>query len=144
MGKEYKIHYTDAANERLDALKLEYIDKLEDIVKKRKYVPGDKFVEIAASDLEQASQYIRVNAPRNNEAIRLVSVFYLVMGVFMVIAGLFYPLFIEMMRESPERLVLILVGFTLSVVGVFGYSYIKQKEALSKLGRAIHKNKVGE
>ena len=92
MEKEYKIHYTDAANERLESLKSEYRDMLEDIVKERKHVPGDKFVEITASDLEQASQYLKVIAPRKSESLRLVLVLYSLMGIAMIIAGFFVRL----------------------------------------------------
>ena len=144
MEKEYKIHYTDAANERLESLKSEYRDMLEDIVKERKHVPGDKFVEITASDLEQASQYLKVIAPRKSESLRLVLVLYSLMGIAMIIAGLFYPFFIEMFRESPERLILTLGGFVLSAAGIFGYFRIKQREALSKLDRAIREHKANK
>lgn len=144
MEKEYKIHYTDAANERLKSLKSEYVEMLEDIVKDRKHVPGDKFIEITASDLEQATQYLKVIAPRKSESLRLVLVLYSLMGVAMVIAGLFYPFFMEMVRESPERLMLTLGGFVLSAAGIFGYIRIKQREALSKLDRAIREHKANK
>lgn len=144
MEKEYKVHYTDAANERLDSLKSEYVEMLEDIVKDRKHVPGDKFVEITASDLEQASQYLKIIAPRKSESLRLVLVLYVLMGVAMTIAGLFYPFFMEMLRESPERLMLTLGGAVLTAAGVFGYFRIKQREALSKLDRAILEHKANK
>ena len=51
MEKEYKIHYTEAASDRLENLKSEYVEMLEDIVKDRKRVPGDKFVEISITKL---------------------------------------------------------------------------------------------
>jgi len=144
MEKEYQVHYTDAANERLDSLKSEYVEMLEDIVKDRKHVPGDKFVEITASDLEQASQYLKIIAPRKSESLRLVLVLYSLMGVAMIIAGLFYPFFVAMLSESPQRLMLTLGGAVLSAAGIFGYFRIKQREALSKLDRAIREHKANK
>lgn len=144
MEKDNKAHYTDAANVRLESLKSEYVEMLEDIVKDRKHVPGDKFIEITASDLEQASQYLKVIAPRKSESLRLVLVIYALTGVAMIIAGLFYPVFMEMFRESPQRLMLTLGGAVLTAAGVFGYFRIKQRDALSKLDRAIREHKANK
>ena len=139
MEKEYKVHYTDAANERLESLKCEYMNILKEIIKDRKYVPGDNFVEITASDLEQASQYLKVIAPRKSGSLRLVLVLYAFMGIVMIIAGLFYPLIAEMIRESPERLILTFGGFILLAAGIYGYYRVKQREALS---RSIREHKA--
>ncbi|EOG7617935.1 hypothetical protein ACXOI2_003483 [Vibrio cholerae] len=144
MEKEYQVHYTEAAEERLESLKLEYVEMLEDIIKERKHVPGDKFIEITASDLEQASQYLKVIAPRKSETLRLLLVLYALMGIVMVIVGLFYPFFIQMVQDSPERLMLTIGGATLTLAGIFGYFRIKQRDSLSKLDRAIREYKANK
>lgn len=142
MEKEYKIQYTDASIARLKLLQSAYTEMLENIIKDRKHVPGDKFIEITASDLEQASECVKIITPRKNESLRLVLIIYTLLGLAMIIAGLYYPFFIDVFRESPNRLMLILGGFALSAVGLFGYLRLKQRENLFKLDYSIREHKA--
>ena len=132
MDKKIDIIYTEAAKKRLDELKDRYVAELEEIIKKRKYIPGEKIVEITASDVEQASKYIRFIMPKRYESMKFLFGLYSIAGLFMTIFGLFYPELLDILRHSPERIILASGGLAVSIVGLLGYFKIKHKELMLK------------
>lgn len=118
MKNEIKVRYTNEAESRLELLTGEYKIKLEELIKEKKYVPGDKLIEITGSDIEAAAKYIEIKSPRKNRFRENIIGFYLIFGIALTLIGLFYNLLINIVRENPLQLMLILLGASM-ILGAF-------------------------
>jgi hypothetical protein len=117
--------YTPEAEKRLDIAKNEFVEKLEEAVKSRKYYPGDEVLEITASDIEIASKYVVFRKP-NAMATKLnILIIYMIFGFLLTVTGLFYEEFINLVRSNPTRIIFVAAGFTTSLMSLF--MYIKYK-----------------
>ena len=123
-----KFQYTEAAKERLNVLKSQYTESIERVIYDRKYIPGEEIVEVTASDLEQASEYLKVAPPPKNDRIKISSMIYGILGLILAVIGLFYPFFMEMIKESPERVILVIAGIAMISIGIWISRRIKSRE----------------
>ena len=110
MKNEIKIRYTNEAESHLELLTYVYKKKLEELIKEKKYVPGDKLIEITGSDIEAAAEYITIISPRKTHFRELIIELYLAFGIIFILIGLFYNFFANIARENPLQLMLILLG----------------------------------
>ena len=110
MKNEIKVRYTNEAESRLELLTGEYKIKLEELIKEKKYVPGDKLIEITGSDIEAAAEYITIISPRKTHFRELIIELYLAFGIIFILIGLFYNFFVNIARENPLQLMFILLG----------------------------------
>lgn len=118
MKNEIKIRYTNEAESRLELLTGEYKIRLEELIKEKKYVPGDKLIEITGSDIEAAAKYIEIKSPRKTRFRENIIGFYLIFGIALTVIGLFYNFLINIVRENPLQLMLILLGASM-ILGAF-------------------------
>ena len=58
MENEIQIQYTKEALDRMEILASKYKKEIEDSITKKKYVPGDKVIEITGSDIENAARFL--------------------------------------------------------------------------------------
>lgn len=110
MKNEIKIKYTNEAESRLELLTDAYKIKLEELIKEKKYVPGDKLIEITGSDIESVAKYLKILSPRQTHFREIVIELYLTVGIIFILIGLFYNLIINIVTENPLQLMLILLG----------------------------------
>ena len=110
MKNEIKIKYTNEAESRLELLTDAYKIKLEELIKEKKYVPGDKLIEITGSDIEAAAKYIKIISPRKTHSREIVIKLYVIIGTTFILTGLSYNLLVNIVRENPLQLMFILVG----------------------------------
>ncbi len=96
----------------------EYKIKLEKLIKEKKYVPGDKLIEITGSDIEAAAEYITIISPRKTHFRELIIELYLAFGIIFILIGLFYNFFVNIARENPLQLMFILLGASM-ILGAF-------------------------
>lgn len=123
-----KIKYTDTANKKLDELQLRYREELERILVSKKLIPGDDFVEVTASDIDEASRYFKFVRPVRNSSKYLVLIVYFVFGLIATFVGLFYEDFRYIMENRPTQAMIILVGLTMMIVSFIGYFYFRQRD----------------
>lgn len=128
MEKEKKIIYTESAEIRFKKLNSEIKEKIEDYVRENKNVPGDEFIEVTANDLDEVSKRIRIVSVNKNQLKYLVMVTYSIFGVILTITGLFYDDIMSLLKNSPERILLIFVGIFLTGFSVYYYYLVKQRE----------------
>lgn len=125
-----KIVYTESALIELEKFQEKRKEELEVFLKNRKYVFGDEVLEITASDIRdaernfKASDISRSKLPVTNMILKL----YMIMGIMMVLIGLFYSQLRQLIEGNPIQLTLILGGVVLSLVSFFGSYYFRMRE----------------
>ena len=92
MEQNIKINYTEAAKQKIDELNKKYIQDLEYFLKETKYVPGEDFIEVTASDINELAKYIKIIYPRTKvfEIRNFLLKTYFVLGILTIFCGLFY------------------------------------------------------
>ncbi len=126
MGPQKDIRYTESAQATIERAQRKYKEKLESIIRDQKYVPGEDYVEITASDVERATNQVRFVSKRSVGYRELLLKLYMVLGIFAVVLGLFYEQ-IEFMRENhPEQFMLIIVGTSMIAVSMLLHWYFKR------------------
>jgi len=119
MEKPIQIVYTDEAEERLEKLMNKFKSDIEFSIKNMRYIPGDKFIEITGSDIETVSKYFKIISPDKNRSRDFIINLYLILGTLLIIFGFFYNDFRNLLEQNPSQLMLILVGATILLVGVW-------------------------
>ncbi len=121
-----KIQYTDAALQELQAFQSRQQKMLEQLISERKFVFGDETVEVTASDIKEASVFIRAYRPRaiRYSSMRLVSQAYIALGALIAFGGYFYPTFQNIFQENRVQAMAIVTGLIMmGVGGIAGYLY---------------------
>lgn len=146
METKAKIVYTKSAQERLNRLNKDIEQRVTDYIKMRKFVPGDDFIEITASDIEDVWKRITIIPPQKSQFRQLILFIYAVMGIVLTLFGLFYSNFTTLIQDEPNRLMVITIGLTLSMFSVLFSFYLnaKQKKEKELLQAENEKNKISE
>ena len=121
-----KIQYTDAAKQELLAFQQRQQDILEQLISERKFVFGDETVEITASDIKEAAEYIKAFRPRvaRYSSLRSLSQVYVVLGAAIAFGGYFYPTFQTIFLENRVQAMAMATGFAMMALGgLAGYLY---------------------
>jgi hypothetical protein len=141
MDPRRQIVYTKSAQSRLDKLQADIIRHLESELIDRKFIPGDEQVEITASDVEEISRAMLLSFAdpyeRRARSRNLLISVYMVVGVLMTVAGLFYQDFIRMV-SNPTQGILVLTGASITVAGfLLRLFYRSRSREVTKLREAI-------
>ena len=84
-------------------------------------------LEITASDIRDAEKYFKVTdlskskLPLTNMIFKL----YMIMGILMVLIGLFYPELRQLVDRNPIQLALVISGLGLSLASFLGSYYFR-------------------
>jgi len=81
MRTQKNIRYTEPAQEAIERAQWKNKEKLESIMRDQKYVPGEDYVEITASDVERATNQIHLVSKRNINYRELILKLYMVFGI---------------------------------------------------------------
>jgi hypothetical protein len=125
-----KVEFTPAGRERLERATQEYVDKIESIIADRNFIPGEPMIEGTASDVDQAvRRFVLVERTRS----RMISVLvrmYTFVGIFLALAGWFYPTLKNIQTQNPVQFQLIVGGIAIAVLGmIFSlYSTMRYRE----------------
>ena len=122
---ERKVSYTEAAERKMVEILDRHKRDLEQYVIRRKLVPGDEFVEVTASELEDAARHVSIRDPRSTQLRTTIFRLYTFMGVVMTGAGLFYDRFRQM---DPFQLMLVVMGVSVTLAGIYGSSILARRE----------------
>lgn len=113
-----KISYTYSAEKEL----IEFHDRqqkmLEELIERKKYVYGDDVLEITASDIKEASNYIKAAPPLNRiHLIAITSKVYMSLGVLTMLGAFSYPYLTDLLKENSEQLAIFGIGLLMALVG---------------------------
>ena len=144
-----KIIYTDNAQKELAFFHRNQQTILEEIIKSKKYVFGDESIEITASDIREASRYIQaINLQKSRKTFfrRFILTIYMFSGILMILIGLFYPIFEEILRENPTQLMFVFVGvimtfLSISMTGYFKYKDLRREQIIEIANESEKENK---
>jgi hypothetical protein len=134
MENNINIKYTDTAKEQLEEFKKQQVQLLEDHLVKDKYVIGDDLVEITASDIKEALDDMKVIYPGEqkslfkSESMKLASLVYVILGVLITIGSMYYDYFQELLFNNPSKAFLLMLGITMTVMGVILNFIIRKRE----------------
>jgi len=143
MNTNRKIIYTDSAKERFEKFQFQVTKEVENYFQERKFVPGDEFIEITASDIDEVAQRFRISRPiRTNPVKTLIPVVYTIMGVVLTLVGLFYDQFKVIISGDPKRLVFVISGV---IMIFFSWTYVyilKSRERREQFERQLRELEV--
>lgn len=134
-----KIQYTDAALQELQSFQMRQQKLLEDLISERKFVFGDETIEVTASDIKEAAEYIRAYRPRMKRysSLRALSQVYVVLGAVIALGGYFYPTFQSIFQENRVQAMAIITGLVMMAFGLMaGYLYrarIRRYEEMERM-----------
>ncbi|MCK5722396.1 MAG: hypothetical protein KAI84_07635 [Gammaproteobacteria bacterium] len=133
MEKPIQIVYTNEAEERLEKLMNKFKSDIEFLIKNMRYVPGDRLIEITGSDIEIVSKNFKMISPDKNRSREFIINLYLTSGTMLIIFGLFFNEFKNLLQENPIQLMLVLIGATMIFAGLWAKSIINRKKYKSNL-----------
>jgi len=129
MEKPIQIVYTNEAEERLEKLMNKFKSDIEILIKNIRYVPGDKLIEITGSDIEIVSKNFKMISPDKNRNREFIINFYLIFGTILILFGLFYNEFKNLLSQNPIQLMTVLVGASMILVGLWAKLLINRRKS---------------
>lgn len=143
MNGNKKIIYTDTAKQRFEKFHLEINDEVERYFQERKFVPGDDFIEITASDIDEVAQRFRITRPiKTNIANKLIAILYTAFGIVLILIGLFYDDFKTIIEGDPKRLAFIAGGLFMTLISWIYLHIIRLKERKELIERQYKGNEL--
>lgn len=117
-----RLNITLKGQEQLEIFKQQQVNVLLDKIVEAKEYPGSEEIEISGNEINEFSKNFiyRDNArmAKRRNSLMLISAIYSVVGLFLVILGIYYDSFIYIIKTSPERTALIFTGITIFLVGI--------------------------
>lgn len=126
------INFTEAGKVRLGKLHSDIDDQIINYLKERKNVPGDDFIEVTASDIDELSHRLKIVRPNKTVTKQIILNLYAIFGALTTLVGFFYSDFKKILFEDKERLVLILGGLSFTVAALTLSYLFKIKERREK------------
>lgn len=138
MNTGKKIIYTETAKERLEKFHMEVNQEMERYLQDRKYVPGDDFIEVTASDIDEIAYRFRIERPSRTSIKTLIPIVYSIVGVVMTVIGVFYNQLTTLLQGDPKRLIFITSGLVMLLASWFYLYLIRIKERRNELDRVLN------
>jgi hypothetical protein len=115
-----KFIYTEPALQELQMFQKRQQKILEELIAERKFVYGDDNIEVTASDIKEASIYIRAYRPRVSKysKLRLISQIYILLGILITSGAFFYPKFQTIFRENSVQAFALITGVFITFLGI--------------------------
>lgn len=126
-----KVVYTESAEQELNSFHNRQQKLLEDLIENRKFVFGDKVVEITASDIRLASRYIQpLNVGRSGSTLmrRFILQVNIIGGVLIALIGFFYPNINKILSENPSQVILVAVGVMITMLSLLMHMYFRYRD----------------
>lgn len=133
MGTQKDIRYTEPAQEAIEKAQLKYKKELEDIIREQKFVPGEEFLEITASDIERATEQVHFISKKKSDVRELIIDMYMVLGGFTVVLGLFFDQIRHMMENDPIQFMLVIMGGGMIAASALSrWIFMRRKQYLNR------------
>jgi len=126
---ETKIIYTESGKNAIEKYLEEQKKQLEKKIYDEKYIFGDNEIEITASDIDLYTKQELFEKRKNERKKRISFILemYIFLGIIMVIFGLCYPIFLEMIEINPTQFILTMAGSMLVIVGGLVWLYLNRR-----------------
>jgi hypothetical protein len=138
-----KVIYTESAKQELEAFQQRQVSQLEQIIRERKYVFGDEVLEVTASDIREAAEYIRPISRgyrRRLMTVSLVTQVYMFFGIILTLGGVAYPYLRDLNKQSLTQFTLIIAGVTITLASFFMALFYKLRaQRLEEYERDVKK-----
>ncbi len=127
------IIYTNSGEKKIESVLQKLKSKIEEDIKESKNYPGEEYIEITAADIEDVYErvYLRPRKSKNltrNRMLKQILPIYFLVGIGMMVYGLFYSQIEKLMADSPEKIIFVLGGFAFSLVTAVMYMLLKQRD----------------
>lgn len=136
--------FTESATHRLHKLHSDIDIQIKDYLRERKNVPGDDFIEVTASDIDELSSRVRIIRTNKTNAKQLVLYIYGITGVLVTVIGLFFDSLKKLVVEDRTRFFLILSGLMFSMVSLTLSYVLKLRDKKEKELVDFEKQKLRE
>lgn len=141
MESKRTVVYTDAGKERLNLLLIDLHRRVERILMEKKFVPGDRVIEITGSDVEEVARNLVFDVVRRHDyrsrMRELVMSLYAIGGALLIFAGLFLDELRQLLKEDSDRLFLISAGAVMLLLALFGRTYLKWRTDLVRFRQEV-------
>lgn len=125
--KDKNIRLTDNAEKQLDLFREEQVRKLLDIIVSNKSYPGIEEVEITGNDIAQYGKQVFFVKRKKSTYLQMVAWIYLFIGIIAIIYGFFYYQIKDMLSNSPEQLLTIILGAIMILISLLVFLREKGK-----------------
>ncbi|SBS68813.1 hypothetical protein [Vibrio atlanticus] len=136
-----KVIYTESGSQALENYQLLRKRELEEFLRKRKYVFGDDFVEITATDIKNAEKEITYVKPNRRTSLPMTATLlkvYMFVGLIMVVVGVFYEQIMELIYGgATQQMLFIFGGIALSLVSGLAHYYIQKRDERRAMQKAL-------
>lgn len=133
MEKDIKLKYTDAALVQIEKFKNNQVQLLEDVIKEKKYFPGEDFIEITASDVQDVSKNFKYYKQQKLDIKYLIIYTYFLVGILTAIVGLFYEDIKYIYEHNRNQAVFVFAGLLMTFLSAILLFITKLKESRSKI-----------
>ncbi|MGC9458299.1 hypothetical protein [Vibrio genomosp. F10] len=136
-----KVIYTESGSQALENYQSLRKRELEEFLQKEKYVFGDDFVEITATDIKNAEKeitYVKSNRRTSLPLTATLLKVYMFTGFVMVLVGVFYEQIMELIYGgATQQMVFILGGVVLSLVSGLAHYFIQKRDERRAMQKAL-------
>lgn len=142
--RNINIEFTVSGENRLKELTSEINNKIIENIRKSKYAPGDDFIEITASDIDNVAMNIRFVQPSQSNFKQIIFTSYIIIGVFLIFIGIFLDELKIIIAEDPTRLMFIVMGLIFSIISLYFSFSFKNKQKIEEelYMKNIERNKI--
>lgn len=144
MNTKKKIFFTESAKERLEKFHFDIDKEIENYFQEKKNVPGDDFIEITALDIGEFSQRFKLIRPYKTNIRKVIPIVYTIMGVLLTLVGLFYEEIFLIIKNQPERLILIVSGILMIFTSWLYLSLIRLREKREEFEKNIIDDEINK
>lgn len=127
-----KIVFTESAVKRLEKLHRNVDYQIENYLIDRKFVPGDDFIEVTGSDIDDVENRLKIIGPSSLNSKRVILNIYAIIGAITFLIGIFYSEIKDIVNGDRERLVLLIAGLSFSLASLFLSYYFRQRDKRQK------------
>ena len=124
-----KFNITQKGKEQLDIFKQNQMTVLLDKIVEAKEYPGSEEIEISGNDvIEFSKNFIYRDNNRiinKKNSFMLLSAGYSIFGLVLTIIGIYYDSIEDMLKTSPERAVIVLVGVFMFLIGILSQIFFR-------------------
>lgn len=116
--KNENINITEPARQQLEKFSEEMVRKLLDCIVSEKSYPGLDSIEVTAEDIRKYSANMRYVKLDRATRLSIFARSYLLLGLFVVLGGIFYEDLMKLSMYSPLRLSFIIAGAFMLLLGI--------------------------
>ena len=129
MERKIETRYTDSALEQLEKFKFNQLKMLKERIVADKSYPGADFIEITGADIQDYSKDIVTTRPKSKSSLKYLIIYiYFIIGLGLMLFGLFYNDLMEIINNQPKQAIYILTGLVMTILSGILLFYTRYRE----------------